>query len=223
MADHSGHRGRVKEEFLARGLEGWPDHRALELLLFYAIPQGDVNGLAHDLIDHFGSLAGVLDASADELCKVPGVGKHTAVLLRLIPAMGGKYLAARSSVDEIVSSSRQVRNILTPYFFGARNEMVYLLCLDGKNKVLGVRKLTEGTINATEITARRLVEEAIALRAAGIILAHNHISGLAIPSQEDRATTQYLKQVLTPIGIHLLDHVVFCDDDMVSMKDSMLL
>ena len=76
---HAGHRQRMKTEFLTRGLEGWPDHRVLELLLFYAIPQGDVNAIAHDLIDRFGSLAGVLDASVDELTKVLGVGEHTAL------------------------------------------------------------------------------------------------------------------------------------------------
>ena len=86
MSIHSGHRSRVKAEFLARGLEGWPDHRVLELLLFYSIPQGDVNGLAHTLIERFGTLSGVLDASEDELRKVPGVGEHTAVLLKLMPA-----------------------------------------------------------------------------------------------------------------------------------------
>lgn len=72
MADHTGHRQRMKTEFLSRGLEGWPDHRVLELLLFYAVPQGDVNGLAHELVERFGSLAGVLDASVEELRKVKG-------------------------------------------------------------------------------------------------------------------------------------------------------
>ena len=76
---HTGHRERMKAEFLARGLEGWPDHRVLELLLFYTIPQGDVNDLAHELVERFGSLAGVLDASVEELKKVKGVGDHTAV------------------------------------------------------------------------------------------------------------------------------------------------
>lgn len=85
---HTGHRQRVKDEFSARGLAGWPDHRVLELLLYYAIPQGDVNGLAHELVERFGSLAGVLDAAEEELCRVPGVGQHTAVLLKLIPAAG---------------------------------------------------------------------------------------------------------------------------------------
>ena len=100
--------------------------------------------------------------------------------------------------------------------------MVYLVCLDGKRKVLGVRKITEGSINAAEVTSRRITEEAVSLRASAVILAHNHVSGIAIPSQEDCATTRYLKQVLEPIGIELLDHVVFCDDDMISMKDSMI-
>ena len=93
---HTGHRQRVKDEFSARGLAGWPDHRVLELLLYYAIPQGDVNGLAHELVERFGSLAGVLDAAEEELCRVPGVGQHTAVLLKLIPAAGARYLQSRT-------------------------------------------------------------------------------------------------------------------------------
>lgn len=220
---HAGHRMRMKEEFLRRGLDSLSEHKVLELLLFYAIPQGDTNGLAHRLIDRFGSLAGVLDASVEDLCAFPGVGKHTAVLLRMIPELCGRYVASRSDLGDIVDCSARVREVLEPYFFGARNERVCLLCLDGKRKVLGVRKITEGSINAAEVTTRRITEEAMSLRASAVILAHNHVSGLAIPSQEDCATTRYLKQVLEPVGIELLDHVVFCDDDMVSMKDSSLL
>lgn len=220
---HAGHRSRVKEEFLRRGLDSFPEHRVLELLLFYAIPQGDTNELAHRLIERFGSLAGVLDASVEDLCSVSGVGEHTALLLRMVPELCGRYVASRSSVGDIVDCSARVREVLEPYFFGARNEMVYLLCLDGKRKVLGVRKITEGSINAAEVTTRRITEEAVSLRASAVILAHNHVSGLAIPSNEDCTTTRYLKQVLEPIGIELLDHVVFCDDDMVSLRDSSLL
>ena len=219
---HAGHRSRVKEEFLRRGLDSFPEHRVLELLLFYAIPQGDTNELAHRLVERFGSLAGVLDASVEDLCAVPGVGEHTALLLRMVPGLCGRYVASRSSVGDIVDCSARVREVLEPYFFGARKEMVYLMCLDGKRKVLGVRKITEGSINAAEVTTRRITEEAVSLRAGAVILAHNHVSGLAIPSNEDCSTTRYLKQVLEPIGIELLDHVVFCDDDMVSMKDSMI-
>ena len=113
---HSGHRSRVKTEFLTRGLEGWSDHRVLELLLFYAIPQGDVNALSHALIERFGSLSGVLDASADELKKVPGVGEHSAVLLRLIPALAGRYMACRSDLGPIVKTTKDAAAILSPDF-----------------------------------------------------------------------------------------------------------
>ena len=88
---HAGHRSRVKSEFLTRGMEGWPPHRALEMLLFYAIPQGDVNGLAHDLIERFGSLSGVFDATIEDLKTVPGVGEHSAILLKMMPQIGHQF------------------------------------------------------------------------------------------------------------------------------------
>ena len=217
---HTGHRERMKAEFLARGLEGWPDHRVLELLLFYTIPQGDVNDLAHELVERFGSLAGVLDASVEELKKVKGVGDHTAVFLRMLPAVLGRYQGARTRLSAIINSPEDAYAWLEPYFFGARNEMVYVLCLDGKRQVLGVRKVAEGSIEMAEVNTRRIAEEAIGLRAAQIYVAHNHVSNLAIPSQADWLTTDTLRGALRPIGIELIDHLVFVDGDMVSMKDS---
>lgn len=217
---HAGHRERMKAEFLARGLEGWPDHRVLELLLFYTIPQGDVNDLAHELVERFGSLAGVLDASVEELKKVKGVGDHTAVFLRMLPAVLGRYQGARTRLSAIINSPEEAYAWLEPYFFGARNEMVYVLCLDGKRQVLGVRKVAEGSIELAEVNTRRIAEEAIGLRAAQIYVAHNHVSNLAIPSQADWLTTDTLRGALRPIGIELIDHLVFVDGDMVSLKDS---
>ena len=217
---HTGHRERMKAEFLARGLEGWPDHRVLELLLFYTIPQGDVNDLAHELVERFGSLAGVLDASVEELKKVKGVGDHTAVFLRMLPAVLGRYQGARTRLSAIINSPEDAYAWLEPYFFGARNEMVYVLCMDGKRQVLGVRKVAEGSIEMAEVNTRRIAEEAIGLRAAQIYVAHNHVSNLAIPSQADWLTTDTLRGALRPIGIELIDHLVFVDGDMVSLKDS---
>ena len=217
---HTGHRERMKAEFLARGLEGWPDHRVLELLLFYTIPQGDVNDLAHELVERFGSLAGVLDASVEELKKVKGVGDHTAVFLRMLPAVLGRYQGARTRLSAIINSPEEAYAWLEPYFFGARNEMIYLLALDGKNKPLGVRKVAEGSICAANINLRRIMEEAAALRAPQIYLAHNHISNLAFPSPVDISTTQTMRTALAGVGIELLDHLVFVDGDMVSMRDS---
>ena len=105
MGPHDGHRQRLKTEFLARP-DSFPDRKLLELLFFYANPRSDTNPLAHELIDRFGSLAGVLDAPPEELCKVKGMGKHGAVLLKTVKELSGRYLTARTRVDDIARNSR---------------------------------------------------------------------------------------------------------------------
>ena len=220
MGLHDGHRKRLKEQFLNHG-DGFHDHQLLELLLCYAIPQGDVNGLAHRLLDRFGSLAGVLDARPEALTQVPGVGEHTAVLLKLLPVLAGRYQADRASLGVILDSTQAAGRYLRPFFSqGARYEMAYLVCLDGKYKVLGCHKLGEGTVNAAEITPRTVVELALTHNATAAILAHNHLSGLALPSNADLMTTQQLYAILQSVGVELLDHLIFTDDDMVSLRDS---
>lgn len=219
MGTHDGHRQRLKTEFLARP-DSFPDHKLLELLLFYANPRSDTNPLAHELIDHFGSLAGILDATPEELQKVKGVGEHAAVLFKAVKEFSGRYLTVRTQVDDIARNSRDYYTLLRPYFFGARNEMLCLLCLDGKHKVLGIRKLGEGNVNAVNVTTRLIAEAALSLNASAVVLAHNHVSGIAFPSDDDVATTNSLAPILSTLGVALVDHLIFVDDDMVSLWDS---
>ena len=92
---HSGHRARVKARFLKEGLDAFEDHNALELLLFYAIPQRDTNELAHKLISAFGSFSAVFDAPVESLMQVGGIKENTAILIKLIPALYGKYAQSK--------------------------------------------------------------------------------------------------------------------------------
>lgn len=218
---HAGHRKRMKGEFLVRGLEGLPDHKALELLLFYAIPQGDVNPLAHTLIDHFGSLSGVFHATYEQLRAVKGVGENTASLILLIPALGGRYLQEQTDLKGVCQTSWEFRALLEPEFFGARNERIFLVCLDGKMKLLAPPKLLgEGIADATAVTTRKVMETALACNSSVVVLAHNHVSGLAVPSTEDIMTTKQLARSLHQVGILLYDHFIVADGDMVSMRES---
>ncbi|MCI8414784.1 MAG: RadC family protein [Ruminiclostridium sp.] len=218
MALHDGHRERMRQEFLQGGLDSFSEVRTLELLLFFSRPQGDVNPLAHALLDTFGSLAGVLDASPEDLARVPGVGKNTVVLLKLFPALSAKYLASRARKTLDGSTLEGLREIFMPCFFGARNEMTYLACFDNSFKLLGVRKLSEGGPSASDISLRKLVSTALSFNADLVVLAHNHPNGDASPSDRDLSTTKQLRQYLQPLELRLHDHVILTDEKIISLQ-----
>lgn len=220
MSIHSGHRQRVKERFQKEGLDNFSDIQVLELLLFYAIPRQDTNPIAHALLDHFGSLPQVLEAPVEELEKVPGVGHNAAMLLSLVPAAGRYYMVRRSQQATILNTIKACGDYLKSVFIGRRTEMVYLLCLDAKCKVLCCRQVAEGSVNSANVPIRRIVEMALAANATSVVLAHNHPSGIAVPSDEDIATTQRVAAALSTVEITLADHIIVADDDYVSLVHS---
>ena len=223
MDIHDGHRDRLRNRFIEYGLESFDEHTALELLLFYAKVRGDVNPLAHQLINRFGSISGVMDAPLEDLLKVDGIGKNTAVLLKLIPQLGQRYMVSKSSTDCILNTSQTAGQYLVPRFFGEKDEVVYMVCMDAKYKVLNCRLLFRGSVNTANISLRRIVENALNSNASNVIIAHNHTSGIAIPSNEDVDVTKRIIQALSAVDITLTDHIVVADDDFVSMADSKLI
>ena len=220
MSIHDGHRQRVKDRFCKEGLDHFEEHQVLELLLFYCIPRADTNPLAHRLLDHFGSLAKVLEAPVEELENVPGIGHNAAVFLSLVMATGRYYQINNASHNVVLTTMEACGKYLLPLFYGRRNEMVYLLCLDAKCKVLSCKMLGEGSVNSAGVPIRRIVETALAANATSVILAHNHPSGLALPSDADIQTTRRVAVALDAVEIMLLDHIVVADDDYISMTQS---
>lgn len=220
---HKGHRLRMKRRFLKTGLDTFKDHNVLELLLFYGVPQKDVNPMAHTLLEQFGTLAGVFDAPAEELVKVPGVGESVAVLLKLIPQVSRRYLISRVEVETILDSAKSAGEYLLPRFYAQRNEVVYMVCLDAKRKVLNCQMLFQGSVNSAHISIRKIVETALIYNSTSVILAHNHTSGIAIPSKEDLRVTTSVRKALEMVGIELADHIICAEDDFVSMMESGIL
>jgi DNA repair protein RadC len=220
MSIHEGHRERMKKRFAEHGLENFDDHNVLELLLFYALPRGDVNPVAHALMERFGTLAAVFDAPADELCKVPGVGENTATYIKLIPQAGRRYLMSRSRFDDILDSTKKAGEYLLPLFFAERDEVVYTICLDAKCKVLSCRLLFRGSVNSASVSIRKIVENALLCNSTSVIIAHNHTSGIALPSPEDQDTTRRIDAALKAVDIVLADHIIVADDDFISLADN---
>ena len=217
---HKGHRERLKRRFLEEGLDNFTDIQVLELLLFYAIPRSDTNPIAHALLDHFGSLSRVLEAEAEELKKVPGVGDHAATLLALVIDLCRYYQVNCAQQTEILTTLEDCGKYLVPRFFGRTRETVFLLCLDAKCKVLCCQELGEGSVNTASISIRKVVETALSANATTVVLAHNHPSGIAVPSSEDIQTTQRIAAALSAVEIHLADHIVVAEGDYVSMVQS---
>jgi len=212
----------MKNRFLAHGLDNFDDHNVLELLLFYALPRGDVNELAHELINRFGKLADVFDAPIEELKKVKGIGDNTATLIKLIPQVSRRYMISRSvsGADVHITDSKKAGAFIVPYFYGEREETVYMICLDAKCKVINCRMLFRGEVNSANVSIRKIVENALAYKATSVIVAHNHPSGIAIPSREDERTTERIMEALKAVDVILADHIIVADEDFVSMADN---
>ena len=217
---HKGHRQRLKQRFLDTGLDSFTDVQALELLLFYAIPQKDTNPIAHALLEHFGSLSQVLDAKVEDLETVSGISEHAATLLRLVTELGRFYQVDSAQRTEALTSLDACGAYLVPRFFGRKLETVFLLCLDAKCKVLCCRELGEGSVNAASISVRKVVEAAISSGATSVVLAHNHPSGVALPSADDVQTTRRIAAALSAVEVRLIDHIVVAEGDFISMAQS---
>jgi DNA repair protein RadC len=219
MGLHDGHRQRVKEEFLACGLASFSDLRALELLLFYARPQGDVAPTAQALLQTFGSLDAVLSASQTDLAKVPGIGQHALVLLRLVADMTRQYLAPPVDLQD----PRFLISLFSPCFRGAVTEHCAVACFDDQHRLLSLRSLGEGSLSSAQIQTRQIASAALGCNSHLVILAHNHPSNVLLPSSEDITTTRYLSQYLAGLEIHLLDHVILGQDDLFSLRKNGIL
>ena len=220
MSDHTGHRQRLKEQYLNNGLDGFTDYQVLELLLYFAIPRIDTNILAHHLMDHFQTLDRVLDAPASELMQVEGIGPNAAMLLTLITDANRYYQVRRSENVKILSSVTECGQYLLSFFHGRLDETVFLLCLDAKCKVIACQKVGEGSVNSASVPIRRIVEMALANKATSVVLAHNHPSGIAVPSPEDVISTRRTASALATVDITLVDHIIVADDDFVTLGQS---
>lgn len=205
-----------------RFLHGVPDAMSdaelLELLLRFSTE--DAKALTERIMAQCPNIAAVIEADADTLRSIEGIDEESVLLLRLVPELHRRYFLSRSRDEKRLTTSADFGRFLLPYFYGARDEMVYLLLLDAAGKVLNCKLIGHGSVNSANVPMRRVVQEALTANASGVVLAHNHPSGVALPSKEDADLTARLRDTLDALQILLLDHIVVADDDFVSMRES---
>lgn len=131
--------------------------------------------------------------------------------MKLLPALFARYESSKYDDVTTIGSPQEAADYILPRFIGKTDELVYLLALDAKHKVLFADFIHKGSVNAVEINTRRICEIALSCQSTCVVLAHNHPSGLAIPSEEDMMTTQTLEKTLLSMGVTMMDHIVVAD------------
>ncbi len=219
---HKDHRKRVRAEFLANGFsEATSPHKVLEMLLFYGIPRADTNETAHLLLKHFGSFDRVIDAPIEELKKIKGMGENTAVLIKLMAPVIRLYMKEKTDPGrKRYFTLDELGEFLKMKYIGFTKEAFAITCLDSQGSMLGFDIVAEGEVGTVSVSTRNVVETVINRNATYVVLSHNHPGGEATPSYDDIETTEKLCGVLRNINVAVLDHIILCDNDYVSLAIS---
>lgn len=216
---HSGHRQRLKTRFRNEGLDTFEHHEVLELLLMYAIPQRDVNPLAHVLLDTFGSVSAVFEADPMDLESVPGMGRTSATLVSMIPALSRLYLLDRYKDKPCIASLGAAGEYCKVLFTGQNNkEYFYMVCMNGQYDVLHATCISQGTIDSTQVYPRNVVAAALRHNAHTVVLSHNHPAGSRQPSRADIEVTEMITRALDTIEVKMADHIIVTGNSFVSMN-----
>ena len=211
--EKDGHRGRLRSRYLKAGGDGFTDYDIIELVLTYAIPRRDVKPVARELLRRFKDVAGIMDADPKEICEIGGMGDNSALLFRIMRDICVRYLENKVRDIDVISSPEKLINYARMKLAGYSDEVIMVICLNTKNHV----------IDAAVIYPRTIAADALRKKAAGVIIVHNHPSGVTQPSMADREFTRAVFEALKLLDIHLLDHLVVSRSEAFSFKEHRLL
>ena len=217
--EKEGHRQRLREKFLNNGLDGFHDYEIIELLLTLGTPRKDCKQSAKDALKKFGSLKGVLEASPSELKKIKGIGDNNVFGLKIAQSVSRRYLADRIIDKDFIRSADEVIDYLKHNLRDKSREVFLVIYLNGRNQILNMEELFEGTLSTSAVYPREVVKRALVNDAAALVFVHNHPSGNPNPSQDDLIITKKLKEAALAIDVSVHDHLIIAGNDVYSFAD----
>jgi len=220
---HRGHRERMRQRYLKEGADGFADHELVEMLLYYALAQGDTNPLAHKMIQEFGSLSTLIEADILDVSRLCGVKTSTALLFSLQREISKRCMQSRWRDRVVLNSVSKALVYCSSLFMYQNYEQFYTICLDSKQRFIHAAKVADGVIHQAVVHPRLVVEAAFKHQASGVILSHNHPGGSERPSFNDIALTTQLKELLLALDIQLVDHIIVADGKAFSFREHGLL
>lgn len=203
-----GHRARLRDKFAQAQGKGLADYELLELLLFLAVPRGDMKPLAKKLLQEFGSLPGLLKAEKTLILDIPGVGPSVVHVIQLVQALMGNILQQEVIDKPVLDSWKSVLDYCGMTMAYDQRETARLLFLDSKGKIIADEIQQTGTVNHVPLYPREVVKRALNVGASGLIIVHNHPSGDPTPSRQDIETTLQIQEAALPLGIKVYDHLI---------------
>ncbi|MEJ5375227.1 MAG: DNA repair protein RadC [bacterium] len=215
-----GHRERLRQKFLDRGIEALTDEELLELLLTLGTPRRDCKPMARAAIKRFGSLRHVLEAPSEQLLEIPGVGPRNSLALKLVHGVARRFLEDRlEGMPYKLGSSQEVFEYLYHSMRDLKREVFKVLFLDSQNRILKVEDMFQGTINTSAVYPREVIRRALEVHAAAMVTVHNHPSGDPKPSQDDIRITRDLVMAARVMGMRLLDHLIIGEGTYSSLAE----
>ena len=218
-----GHRKRLRERFNQSGLAAFLDYEIVELLLTLGTPRKDCKPQAKDAIKRFKTLRGVLEAPPEELQEIKGIGPAHIFVIRFMQEVSRQFLKKQVLDKPYCRSSREVFDYLYHSMRDLKKEIFKVMYLDSQNRVVEMEDLFEGTLNASVIYPREIVQGAVKHSAAALIFVHNHPAGNPQPSDNDKQITQDLVFAGNIMQIKVLDHIIIGENRYFSFADAGLI
>jgi DNA repair protein RadC len=209
---HRGHRKRLRDKFLKSGLAGFHDYEVVELLLSLGTPRKDCKAAAKEAIKRFQTLRGVLEAPAEELQKIAGIGAHSAFGIKLVQEVAREFLKAKILEKPFYRSSREVFDYLYHAMRGLKKEVFKVIYLNTQNQIIDTIDLGEGTVNSSAVSPREVIEGALKSNGTALIFVHNHPSGNPEPSTNDKSLTRELVYTGRLLRLKVVDHIIIGDN-----------
>lgn len=210
---------RPREKLLARGAQSLSDAELLAIFLRTGLQGMNAIELADFLLKEFGSLRALLASTQEAFCEHKGLGPAKFAQLQAVVEMTKRYLAETIKRGDALTSPEQTKHYLSSVLRDRHREAFYVLFLDNQHRVISDEVMFEGTIDAASVYPREIVKRSMHHNAAALILAHNHPSGIAEPSDADRRITRRLVDALALVDIRILDHFVVGDGEVVSFAE----
>jgi len=219
IASPQGHYARLRQRFLSAGIGGFLDYEVVELLLKLADNRRDQKTAAKQLVNKFKSLRGVLEASPEQLKKIKGIGDANIFGLKLVQSVARRYLKDQIIGTDYIQSSENILDYLRHRLRDRNREIFLAILLNGRNQVLDIIELFEGTLTTSAVYPREVIKMILEKDAAAVIFVHNHPSGNPNPSNDDQNITRKLKAACETIDVQLHDHLIIAGNDFTSMAD----